>query len=166
MSDVKPIPEGWHTVTPHMCVRGAAEAIEFYKKAFGAEEIFRMPGPGGHGVMHAEIKIGDSMIMLADEMPDMGGWVSPAANNGTTVSISLYVEDVDKAFQRAVDAGAEVSMPPADMFWGDRYSKVKDPFGHIWAIAMRKQDLTPEQCAKAAEEFFANMPKGEGCGGA
>ena len=152
-----PIPEGWHTLTPHMVVKDTDEAIEFYRKAFGAEEIMRMPGPGGQGVMHAEIKIGDSMIMLCDEFPQMDNWRAPESLKGTTVTLSLYLEDVDKAFQRAVDAGATVSMPVMDTFWGDRYGKVTDPFGHEWGLATHKLDLTPEEIAKGAEQFFKAM---------
>ncbi len=155
MSTAKPIPEGFRTVTPHMVVRGAGDAIEFYKKAFGAEEVMRMPGPDGNSVMHAEIKIGDSMLMLCDEFPQMERWVAPPSLKGTTVAICLYVEDVDKLFQRAVDAGATVAMPLMDTFWGDRYGKVSDPVGHEWEIATHKQDLTPEEIAKGAEEFFS-----------
>jgi uncharacterized glyoxalase superfamily protein PhnB len=161
-AEAKPVPEGFHTITPHLCVRNAGEAIEFYKKAFGAEEIFRMPGPDGHGVMHAEVKIGNSHLMMCDEMPQMEHWVSPAKLNGTAVCLHLYVEDVDRAFQRAVDAGATPSMPVMDAFWGDRYGKVTDPFGHEWSIATHQQDLTPEEIAKGAEEFFANLGA---CGG-
>lgn len=152
-----PIPEGFRTVTPHLVVKGAAEAIEFYQKAFGAEEILRMPAPDGTSVLHAELKIGDSMLMLCDEFPGMERWVSPQSLNGTTMAICLYVEDVDKSFQRAVDAGATVSMPVMDAFWGDRYGKVADPFGHEWELATHKKDLTPEEIAKGAEEFFKNM---------
>ena len=147
------------SITPHLVLRNADKAIEFYKKAFGAEEICRMPGPDGKSVMHAELKIGDSMVMLGDECPDMPGPKSPESLGGTAVTISLYVEDVDKVYQQAVDAGATPSMPPMDMFWGDRYGKLTDPFGHDWGIATHKQDLTPEQMQKGAEEFFANMGK-------
>lgn len=157
MSTVKPIPDGFRTVTPHMVVRDAEAAIEFYKKAFGAEEIMRMPGPDGKGVMHAEIKIGDSIIMMCGEMPQMERWVSPAKLNGTTMAICLYVPDCDAAFDRAVSAGAKVSMPLTDMFWGDRYGKLTDPFGHEWEIATHKKDLTPEEMGKAAEEAFKHM---------
>lgn len=157
MSKVKPIPEGFHTITPHLMVRDGAKAIEFYKKAFGAEEIMRMPSPDGKSIMHAELRIGDSLFMLGDEMPQMQRWVAPPSLNGTTVGMALYVADADKAFKRAVDAGASVSLPMADMFWGDRYGKVTDPFGHEWAIATHKEDLTPEEIGKRAEAFFANM---------
>ncbi len=157
---VKPIPDGFHTVTPHLVIKDAAAAIDFYKKAFGAEEIARMPGPGGQGVMHAEIKIGDSMIMMCDEFPGMDNPKSPKSLNGTTITLMLYVKDVDSAFQRAVGAGATVSMPVTDMFWGDRYGKVSDPFGHEWAIATHKEDLTLEEIGKRAAEFFSH---GAGC---
>ncbi len=160
MSNVNPIPEGFHTITPHLVIRGAAEAIDFYKKAFGAEEIMRMPGPDGKTVMHAEIRIGDSPIMLCDEFPNR--CVAPPSLKGTTVAIALYVPDADKVFQQAVDAGATVTMPMMDAFWGDRYGKVTDPFGHEWEISTHKQDLTPEQIGKGAAEFFANVG-GEGC---
>ncbi len=157
----KPIPEGYHSITPHMVISDAGKAIEFYKKAFGAEELFRMPGPGGQGVMHAEIKIGDSVVMMCDEMPQAGRWKAPESLNGTSVSLHIYVADVDKAFQHAIDAGATATMPVMDTFWGDRYGKLTDPFGHEWSIATHKLDLTPEEIAKGAEECFKNM---EGCG--
>lgn len=153
MTAVKPIPDGFHTVTPHLVIKDAAGAIEFYKRAFGAEEVERMPGPGGHGIMHAELKIGNSMLMLCDEFPDMGA-VGPQSLGGSPVSIMLYVEDVDAVFKQAVDAGAKETMPVADMFWGDRYGKLTDPFGHQWAIATHKEDLTPDELRKRGEEFF------------
>ncbi len=158
---VKAIPDGYHTVTPHMVIRDVGGAIEFYKKAFGAEELFRMPGPDGQSIMHAEIKIGDSIVMMCEEMPEGGDGKAPQSLSGTCMGLHIYVEDVDKAFQRAIDAGAKPSMPVMDMFWGDRYGKVTDPFGHHWSLATHKQDVTPEQCAKGAEEFFKNMT---GCG--
>ena len=149
---VNPIPEGSHTVTPHLIVAGAAEAIEFYKKAFGAEELFRVPTPGDT-IGHAELQIGDSHIMLCDEYPQMGA-VSPKELKGSPVWIHLYVEDVDAAFKRAVDAGAKVDMPLADMFWGDRYGKVTDPFGHKWSLATHVEDVpTDELPARAAAAF-------------
>lgn len=157
MSSANPIPEGFRTVTPHLCIQDCERAIEFYKKAFGAEEICRMPGPDGKGVMHAELQIGDSRIMVADEMPQAQGWRSPTALGGSSVTISLYVEDVDKVYQQALDAGAKVSSPLMDAFWGDRYGKVTDPFGHEWGIATHKKDLTPEEISKGAEEFFASF---------
>lgn len=156
--NVKPIPEGFHTLTPHIVVQGAAKAIDFYKKAFGAEEIARMPGPDGQTVMHAELKFGNSMIMMCEEFPDMkDGCRSPQSLKGSSTTLHLYVQDVDTAFDRAVKAGCQVAMPVADMFWGDRYGKLTDPFGHHWSIATHTQDLTVQQVQKNAEAFFANM---------
>ncbi len=152
----KPIPQGFHTLTPHLIVRDAGKALEFYKKAFGAEEIARMPGPGGK-IMHAEMKIGDSMVMLAEEFPDMH-CLSPQALKGSPVSLHLYVRDVDASFKRAVDAGAKATMPVADMFWGDRFGKLTDPYGHEWSLATHIRDMTPEECAKAGAEAM------KGCG--
>lgn len=154
----KAIPEGYHTITPHLTVRGADRAIEFYKRAFGAQELSRMPGPDGKGVIHAEIKIGDSIVFLNDELPDMGSR-SPQSLGGIASMLHLYVEDVDAAFKLAVEAGAQVRMPVADMFWGDRYAKVIDPFGHEWGLGTHKEDLTPEEIEKRAQAFFAQMPK-------
>ena len=150
---VQPVPEGFHTVTPHLVIKGASEAIEFYKKAFGAAEISRLPGPDGK-LMHGSLKIGDSIVFLVDENPQWGS-NGPLSLGGTPITLHLYVEDVDTAFSQAVEAGASVKMPPADMFWGDRYGVITDPFGHSWSLATRKQDLTPEQVAKNAEEMFA-----------
>ena len=152
---VKPIPDGYHTATPYLIVRVAAKAIDFYKKALGAEERFRMPGPGG-ALMHAEIQVGDSVIMLSDENPGMGAR-SPQAFNGTPVSVFLYVADVDAAFKKAVDAGATAIMPPADMFWGDRFGKVTDPFGHEWAIATHIEDVSPDEIEKRGKKFAEEM---------
>jgi PhnB protein len=146
----KPIPEGYSTVTPHLVVRGASKAIEFYKKAFGAEEMDRMPGPDGRTVMHATLKF-----------PQMERWVSPQKLNGTTIGLHIYTENVDKALARAVAAGAKVSMPVMDTFWGDRYGRVTDPFGHEWSMATRKQDLTPAEIQNGAQEFFNKMPRNE-----
>ena len=157
MPKVKPVPQGYHTVSPYISVRKGAEALDFYKRAFGAQELMRMAGPGGQGIAHAEIKIGDSIVMLGDESPH--GNPAPASLGGTTVSLFLYVDDVDKWFQRAVEAGGTVATPPADMFWGDRFGKLKDPFGHDWCLATHKEDLTPEEIGKRAEAFFANAPK-------
>ena len=152
---VKPIPVGTHTVTPHLIIKGAARAIEFYAAAFGAVEHYRMPGPDGRSVAHAELKIGDSLVYLADEFP--GGADSPASLGGTSVVIHLFVEDVDAWFARAVKAGAKVKMPATDMFWGDRYGQVEDPFGHVWSIATHVEDLGPEERAKRAKDAFASM---------
>lgn len=140
---VKPIPDGYHTVTPYLIVKGAADALDFYKKAFGAEEIVRLPGPDGR-VMHAEMRIGDSMVMLGEEALEVG-FKSPQELGGSGVSIHLYVADADAAFARAVKAGAEVQMPLADMFWGDRHGRLSDPFGYVWAISTHKEDVPPEE---------------------
>lgn len=152
---VKPIPDGYHTAAPYLIVRGGAKAIDFYKKALGAEERFRMPGPGG-ALMHAEIQVGDSVIMLADENPGMGAR-SPQSFDGTPVSVFLYVADVDAAFKRAVAAGATAIMSPTDMFWGDRFGKVTDPFGHEWAIATHIEDVTPDEMEKRGKKFIEEM---------
>ena len=153
---VNAIPEGFTTLTPHIICKDAGAAIEFYKKAFGAEEICRMPGPDGQGVMHAEIQIGNSRLLLVDENPQ---WekASPESLGGSPVTLHLYVEDCDKVFQSAVDAGATAAMPPMDTFWGDRYSKAVDPFGHHWGIATHIKDMTPEEIGAAAGEFFKNQ---------
>jgi PhnB protein len=148
MAKVKSVPDGYHTLTPYLVIRDAAKAIEFYEKAFGAKETFRMPGPGGK-IMHAELQIGDSMLMLAEEMPEYGA-KSPQALGGSPVNVFLYVEDADKVFNQAVAAGATVTMPLADQFWGDRYGKLADPFGHQWSVATHKEDVAPEEMAKRA----------------
>ena len=140
---VRPIPEGFHTLTPHLVCSGAADALTFYTKAFGAVETSRMPGPGGK-IMHAQMRIGDSIFMLADDFPDFGS-VGPAALKNTPVYLHLYVEDVDAAFARAIEAGGKPIMPVADMFWGDRYGKLEDPFGHHWSVATQLRKLTPEE---------------------
>jgi PhnB protein len=145
---VKPIPEGYHSATPYLIVKDAARAIEFYKRAFGATELLRMAAPGGK-IGHAEIKIGDSPIMLADEVPDMGA-LSPESLGGTPVSILLYVEDVDAVFNQAIAAGAKVQRPVKDQFYGDRTGGVTDPFGHIWYVATHKEDVSPEEMRKRA----------------
>ncbi len=155
---VKGIPEAYHTITPQLTVRDASRAIEFYKRAFGAEEVMRMPAPDGKSIMHAELKIGDSMIFLSDEFPVMG-CRSPQSLGGVAGSLHIYVEDVDAAFARAVAAGAQVRMPVTDMFWGDRYAKIADPFGHEWGVATRKEDLTPDEIRKRADAFFTQMAK-------
>lgn len=151
----KSIPDGFHTITPHLVVPDAARAIDFYKRAFGAQETARHMMPDGKAVMHAQLKIGDSVIMLANEFPPMG--LSPKSRGGTSVTIHLYVENADAAFDRAVKAGCTVKMPLSDQFWGDRYGQVEDPFGHQWSIATHKQDLTNEQIAANAKAAFARM---------
>jgi PhnB protein len=148
----KPIPDGYHTVTPYLIVNGAAQALEFYKKAFGATEMMRFPGPGGK-IMHAEIKIGDSPIMLADEAPEMGAR-SPKTIGGTPLSLLLYVEDVDAWASKAVAAGAKVQRPVQDQFYGDRTGTFEDPFGHVWSIATHKEDVSLEEMQKRAASAF------------
>jgi len=156
MSPVKPIPEGHHTITPSLTVKGASDAIEFYKKAFGATEIHRMPDPNGL-IMHAALKVGDSMFFLNDEMPMPEGGKSPASIGGTAVTINLYVPDADKIYRQAISAGARETMPIADQFWGDRYGIVTDPFGHKWAIATRIEDLSTQEMEKRGREFMQKM---------
>jgi PhnB protein len=149
MTTTKAIPEGMHTVTPHLICAGAAGAIDFYKQAFNAIEISRLPGPNG-ALMHASIRIGDSTVMLTDEMPQRGA-LGPKSLNGSPVTIHLYVDDADAFAQQAVRAGAKSTMPVTDMFWGDRYGQVEDPFGHRWSIATHVRDLTPAEIRKAME---------------
>src|SRR5579872_5045710 len=159
-NQVKAVPEGFHTVTPHLTVRDANRAIEFYKQAFGAQVLHVMPAPGGK-VMHAAIKIGDSIIMLADEFPEYGG-TSASAGDSTNCSgdvLHIYIENVDAAFERAVSAGAAVKMPVMDMFWGDRYGQLQDPFGHRWSLATHTRDMSPEEMKKEQEKAFSQMPK-------
>jgi PhnB protein len=155
---VKPVPNGYHTATPYLIVRGGASALEFYQKAFGATVLFRMDGPGGK-VGHAEIRIGNSPIMLADEFPEMGA-VSPQSLGGSGGSILLYVEDVDTRFSQAIAAGAKELRPVKDQFYGDRSGTVSDPFGHVWTIATHIEDLTPDEMTKRAE---AAMKQHGGC---
>ncbi len=143
MAKVKPIPEGYHSVTPYLIVNGAARAIDFYKKAFGAQELFRMDGPDGK-IMHAEIKIGDSPVMLADEFPQRG-YRAPRAEEGTPVSLMIYVEDVDKVAAQAIAAGIKTERPVEDMFYGDRTGTFLDPFGHRWTISTRKEEVTKQE---------------------
>ena len=156
-SQVKAVPEGFHTITPHLTVRDANRAIEFYKKAFGAEVLHVMPAPGGK-VMHAALKIGDSIVMLNDEFPEHGGASAPPAG-GSSDALHIYIENVDAAFQRAVSAGATVKMPVMDMFWGDRYGQVLDPFGHRWSLATHTRDMSPEEMKQEQEKAFSQMPK-------
>ncbi|MGA3001445.1 MAG: VOC family protein [Acetobacteraceae bacterium] len=144
---VKPIPDGMHSVTPHLICAGAADAIDFYKKAFNAIELSRLPGQSGK-LLHGSIRIGDSTVMLSDEFPEMGG-LGPKSLKGSPVTIHLYVEDVDAFAARAIAAGAKVTMPVADMFWGDRYGQFEDPFGHRWSIATHVRDVQPEDMQKA-----------------
>jgi PhnB protein len=155
-AQVKPIPDGYHTATPYLRVRGAAQAIEFYKAAFGAEETVRLPSPDGKMIMHAEVRIGDSVIMLGEESEQWNA-PSPLSLGGTGGGVHLYVRDVDATIARAVAAGAKLTMPPADMFWGDRYGKLLDPFGHEWSVATHTSDPTPQQIAEGAKAAFAKM---------
>ena len=150
MPNVKPVPQGYHTISPSLTVKGGAEAIEFYKKAFGAKESHRMPTPDGK-IMHAEIVIGDSPIMLNDEFPEMN-CKSPLSIGGSPVTIHIYVDNVDAFWDKAVKAGCTVRMPLSDMFWGDRYGKLSDPFGHQWSIAQHVEDVSPQDMMKRGEE--------------
>jgi PhnB protein len=151
----KPIPEGYHTVTPYLAVDDAAAAIEYYKKAFGAKERGRMDAPDGR-IGHAEIEIGDSLVMLADDFPQFATR-SPKELGGTSVSVFMYVEDVDAVVKQAVDAGATVTMEVADQFWGDRFGSVQDPFGHVWSLATHVEDVPPEEMAERAKAAMAAM---------
>jgi PhnB protein len=152
---VNPIPDGYHAATPYLTVNDGPRAIDFYKKAFGAQEIMRMDGPPGK-IGHAELRIGDSVVMLSDEMPG-GACRSPQSLGGTTGGIFLYVTDVDSSYKKAVDAGAKADMPPADMFWGDRFGRLTDPFGHSWSIATHKEDVAPAEMQKRAQQEMAKM---------
>jgi len=155
---VNPIPEGFNSVTPHIVVKGAKAAMDFYKKAFGAEEVMCIPAPDG-SVMHAEIQLGNSRVMIAEENPQMG-CQSPKSLGGSPITVHLYVNDVDSVVNQAVKAGATPVMPITDMFWGDRYGMVTDPFGHKWSVATHTEDLTPEQIGERMAKAFA----GGGCG--
>ena len=151
---VHPVPKGYHTITAQLAIEGAAKALEFYKKAFGAEVLDHAMDPSGHKIWHAAVKIGDSMIFVNDVFPEM----DPSAKQSHS-NLWLYVDDTDAWFKRAVEAGAKPSMPPVDMFWGDRMAHVVDPFGQKWAIATHTKDLTPEEMKKAEEDFKASMKK-------
>ena len=154
MATVKPIPEGQHTITAALVVKNGRRAIEFYKTAFGAKELGVWPGPDGKSIMHAELKIGDTKFFLSDESTDMGN-VSPQSLGGTAVSLNLYTTDCDATFKTAIAAGATVKMPLADQFWGDRYGKLEDPFGHHWSVATHVRDVTPEEMKKAMQQMSA-----------
>jgi len=152
MSKVSPIPQGYHSVTPYLVVKGAAQAIEYYKKVFGANEVVRMNAPDGK-VGHAELQIGDSRFMLADENPSMGqGYTSAATIGGSPISLYLYVPDVDKVFERAVAAGAKTLRPVQDQFYGDRSGFIQDPFGHLWGVATHVEDVAPEELEERAKK--------------
>jgi PhnB protein len=155
----KPIPDGFHTLTPHIVVSDGVAAIEFYKKAFGAKENSRLMGPDGKSVMHAQLTIGNSVLMLASEFPPNA--LSPKSRGGTSVFLHIYTEDADAAFDRATKAGCTIRMPLSDTFWGDRYGMVEDPFGHQWSIATHQHDYTPEQMDANAKSAMAKMGKCE-----
>jgi uncharacterized glyoxalase superfamily protein PhnB len=158
MARVNPIPQGMHTLTPNLVLRDCASAIEFYKKALGAQEISRMPAPDGKSIWHAELRIGDSVFFLNDEMPGMGR-TAPTASSPLPVTMWLYVPDCDAAYKRATGAGAKSTMEPADMFWGDRCGSVADPFGYLWSFATHQKDMTESEMRRAGEEFARTMPQ-------
>ena len=158
-ASVRPIPEGYHSITPQLTCRNASEAIEFYKKVFGAKVLMNMPGPNGK-VMHAELQIGDSRLMVNDEFPGMAVAPEPSALHSS--SLFTYTEDVDALFKRATDAGAHVDMPLDNMFWGDRYGKFTDPFGHQWGAATHVEDVAPEEMQKRSEEMSKQMARAAG----
>ncbi len=153
MSDVTPVPEDFHTITPYLICRDAAAAVEFYERAFGARELYRNLAPDGHSIIHSELLIGDSRFFINEEFPDYGQH-SPLHYGGSAVTLHLYVQDVDALFEAAVTAGAEVSVQLDDQFWGDRYGKVRDPFGHEWSLASRIEDLSPDEVHQRAEAAF------------
>jgi PhnB protein len=152
-SDVRPIPEGFHNLTPSLTLNDAAGAIEFYKQAFGAVEVNRAPAPDGKKLWHAEVQIGDSRVMLSDEFPEMGGWGSARTLGGTPITLWLYVKDVDAVFKAATDAGATSVMAVENQFWGDRMGTIEDPFGYRWSIATRVEDVSEEEQRRRAEAF-------------
>ena len=160
MAGVNPIPKGMHTITPNLVFRDCAKAIEFYKRALGAQEVSRMPAPGGKTIWHAELRIGDSIVFLNDEMPGMGR-AAPTAEAPVPVTMWLYVTDCDAAFRRAVQAGARETMKPADMFWGDRCASIADPHGYLWSFATHQKDLTDEEMRRAGEEFARSMQQAQ-----
>ncbi|HZZ42076.1 MAG TPA: VOC family protein [Tepidisphaeraceae bacterium] len=149
------IPPGFNTITPHLHVRGGRDAIAFYKKAFGAEEVSVLPGPG-NSIMHAQLRIGNSPLMLGEECKDRG-IQSPLSLGAASLTLHLYVDDVDASFQRAVDAGCKVKMPPANMFWGDRYAMLSDPFGHVWSLATHIEDLSHDEIQRRGAEMMKQM---------
>jgi PhnB protein len=159
MCALKAIPEGFHSITPAIVCKGASRAIEYYKEVFHAQERLRMPGPGGV-IMHAELAIGDSILMLSDEFPGMSS--APPADAPNSINLFLYTDDVDTVFNRAVKAGAKVEMPLENQFWGDRYGKIRDPFGHRWGLAQHIEDVAPEEMKKRSEAFTAKLSKAAG----
>jgi PhnB protein len=159
MAKVDPIPKGMHTVTPSLTIKGCAQAIEFYKKALGAEELMRMLAPGGTAVWHAELKIGDSVVFMNDELAGMTS-EAPSPARPSSAHMWLFVPDCDAAFQRAVAAGGKVKMPPTDMFWGDRTGTILDPFGYTWTVATHVKDMSEDEMRRAGEEFARKMAAG------
>jgi PhnB protein len=158
-TSVRPVPEGYHSITPYITCKNAGRAMDFYKKAFGATEINRMPGPDGR-IMHAELRIGDSLIFISDEFPGMS--VAPSGDGLSPYSLFLYTDNVDDIFNRAVREGCRADMPLADMFWGDRYGKVTDPFGHHWGLAQHIEDVAPAEMQRRSAEWTASMAKAAG----
>jgi uncharacterized glyoxalase superfamily protein PhnB len=156
MAGTNPMPQGMHTITPNLVIRGCADAIEFYKRALGAEELSRFPAPDGKSIWHAELKVGDSVFFVNDEMPGMGP-AAPTASNPVPVTMWLYVPDTDASHRKAVDAGAKSTMEPADMFWGDRCSSVADPYGYLWSFATHQKDMSVDEMKRAGEEFARSM---------
>lgn len=159
---MRPVPEDFHTITPHITVRNASDAVEFYHKAFGAQELLRNFGPDGKSIIHCEMLLGDSRFFINEEYLEWGV-KSPLTLQGSPITLHMYVEDVDASWQRAMDAGAEVLMPLADQFWGDRYGIVRDPFGHKWSMASRREDPSPADLHERAKDYFAKSePRGNG----
>lgn len=157
MAAVRAVPDGYSTVTPYLVIKGVAAALDWYRKAFGAQELARAPGPDGR-IMHAEMRVGETVVMMCDEFPEMSStWRSPATLGGTTAAMWVYVEDCDALHQNAVDAGAKSDSAPADMFWGDRLGRLTDPFGHSWMIATHKEDVTPEEMDRRQKEYMTKM---------
>jgi PhnB protein len=161
-ANVKPVPEGYHTITPHLVIKGADKAIEFYQKALGAKVQGGVHHTPDGKVMHAELQIGDSRIMLSDEFPGMGSASSPQTLGGTTGNLFIYTDNVDRLFDQAAKAGATVVFPLANQFWGDRYGQLKDPFGHVWALGQHTEDVAPEEMERRGREAFAQMSKAAG----
>jgi PhnB protein len=157
MAAVRAVPDGYSTVTPYLVIKGAAGALDWYRRAFGAQELARAPGPDGR-IMHAEMRVGETVVMMCDEFPEMSSnWRSPLTIGGTTVALWVYVEDCDSLHQKAVDAGANNESAPADMFWGDRLGRLTDPFGHSWMIATHKEDVPPEEMDRRQKEYMTKM---------
>jgi uncharacterized glyoxalase superfamily protein PhnB len=158
MAKPDPVPKGMHTVTPSLTIKNCGQAIDFYKRALGADEVMRMPAPDGKGVMHAELRIGDSIVFANDEMPG-GPLRAPSTSQPSPATMWLYVPDCDASFKRAVDAGATPAWPPSDMFWGDRIGSVSDPYGYSWTFATHVKDVTEDEMRRGAEEFAKQMKK-------